>query len=215
MIQATALLDNLTLEEVRQILRFTAPMAKNFTGNQIILDQGQAVSCIGMIQSGTVMGMKYHFGGEAQILRVYREGEVLSLDAINTYAQTSPVTLVSQRHSTVLFFSYQKLMQIEQVSEQVKAQVLHNINQILSNECIRLMYKIDVLSKRTLEERVLTYLSIIREKRGREVIDIRMNQEQFAQYLCVNRSVLSKELNRMRKEKVIDYQKSKYVILSK
>lgn len=215
MIQTSGLWSHLTPEEVRLIHRHTEPMERTFTSNQIIVEQGQKVSHIGIIQSGTIMGMKYHFNGEAQILRMYKEGEVFSLDAVNTSAQTSPVTLVSQQQSLILFFSYQKLMQLEKISTKVKEKMLYNINQILSNECIRLMYKIDVLSKRTLQERILTYLSIIQEKRGASAIDISMNQEQFAQYLCVNRSVLSKTLNHMRKEHVIDYKKSKYIILSK
>ncbi len=37
-----------------------------------------------------------------------------------------------------------------------------------------------------------------------------MNQEEFAQYLCVNRSALSKELNRIKKEGAKDH----YPILS-
>ena len=74
------------------------------------------------------------------------------------------------------------------------------------------MYKIDVLSKRTLQERVLTYLSVISEKKGKDTFDISMNQEQFAQYLCVNRSVLSKELNKMRQKGLIDYRKNWYTI---
>ncbi len=60
---------------------------------------------------------------------------------------------------------------------------------------------------------MLTYLSIIREKKGRDTFDISMNQEQFAQYLCVNRSVLSKELNQMRNAGLIDYKKNRYTIL--
>ena len=75
-----------------------------------------------------------------------------------------------------------------------------------------MMYKTDVLSRRTLRERVTTYLSIIREKRGSDTFDIGMTQEQFAQYLCVNRSALSKELNAMRREKLIDFRKTVYTI---
>jgi CRP-like cAMP-binding protein len=77
------------------------------------------------------------------------------------------------------------------------------------------MYKIDVLSKRTLQEKILTYLSLIREKNCADTFEIDMNQEQLAQYLCVNRSVLSKELNLMRKNGLIQYQGKCYTVLPK
>jgi CRP-like cAMP-binding protein len=77
------------------------------------------------------------------------------------------------------------------------------------------MYKIDVISKRTLKERILTYLSIMKEKRDDSLIDIGMNQEEFAQYLCVNRSTLSTELNQMKKAGLIDYNKNSYRVIDK
>ena len=60
----------------------------------------------------------------------------------------------------------------------------------------------------------MTYLNIIREKRGTDTFDIYMNQSQFAQFLCVNRSVLSSELNWLREEGLIDYDKTCYTILT-
>ena len=40
-----------------------------------------------------------------------------------------------------------------------------------------------------------------------------MSREQMAQYLCVNRSALSNELNKMKREKIIDFEKDKFRIL--
>jgi CRP-like cAMP-binding protein len=112
---------------------------------------------------------------------------------------TSPATLTSRADSTVLFIPYAKILESDGVRTEVKKTIMTNCGEILSNELIRLMYKIDVLSKRMLRERILTYLSLMRERTGSDTVDIGMNQEQFAQYLCVNRSVLSKELNQMRR----------------
>jgi CRP-like cAMP-binding protein len=199
-------------EEIEQICRFTSLSERFYEKNQIIINQGQSVGRIGIIKSGTVISMKYHFNGDAQILRIYKRSEVLSLDAVHTTFMTSPTALVSQTDCGVIFISYRKIFESGQIRASAKEKIMFNSSEILSNEMVRLMYKIDVLSKRTLQERVLTYLSIIREKKGRDTIDIGMNQEQFAQYLCVNRSVLSKELNQMRKAGLIDYKKNRYVI---
>ena len=86
------------------------------------------------------------------------------------------------------------------------------MTKILSDQNIKIMYKVDVLSKRTIRERIITYLSIISEKRNSHTFDIGMTQEQFAQYLCINRSTLSKELNDMRREGLISFYKTTYTI---
>lgn len=199
-------------DEVEQVCRLIMPSERFYDKNQIIVNQGEPVGKVGIIKSGTVISMKYHFNGDAQILRIYKRGEVFSLDAVNTTFLTSPVTLVSQSDCDIIFIPYKRLFESEGVSASVKEAVMFNSSEILSNEMVRLMYKIDVLSKRTLQERVLTYLSIIGEKRGKDTFDIGMNQEEFAQYLCVNRSVLSKELNLMRKAGLIDYKKNRYTM---
>ena len=198
--------------DVEKVYHFTMPTVKDYEKNETIVSQGEIVSKIGIIKKGTVISMKYHRNGEAQILRIYKSGEVLSLDTVNTTFLTSPVSLISQTECTVVFLNYNKLMEVDKVSPFFKETIIFNNSEILSNELVRLMYKIDVLSKRTLQERVLTYLSIISEKKGTDTFDISMNQEQFAQYLCVNRSVLSKELNLMRKKGLIDYKKNKYTL---
>lgn len=212
MLIRSQLFKGLSEEEIRLVRDFSMPSLKEYDRNQVIIGQGDPVRKIGILCRGTVLSTKYHYNGETQILRIYKQGEVLALDAVNTTFLTSPVGLISQTECSVLFLSYQKLLQSDKLSPSVKETILSNNSEILSNELVRLMYKIDVLSKRTLQERVLTYLSIIREKKGRDTFDISMNQEQFAQYLCVNRSVLSKELNQMRKKGLIDYKKNRYTL---
>lgn len=212
-LKKSKLFKGLNEEEIEQVCRLTMPSERFFDKNQIIINQGERVSRIGIIKNGTVISMKYHFNGDAQILRIYKRGEVLSLDAVNTTFLTSPVALVSQTDCSIIFIPYKKLFESSEVSHSFKETVMFNNSEILSNELVRLMYKIDVLSKRTLQERILTYLSIMREKKGKDTVDISMNQEQFAQYLCVNRSVLSKELNRMRKAGLIEYKKNRYTLL--
>jgi CRP-like cAMP-binding protein len=211
-LKRSRLFKGLSDHEMIQVCEFTMPSSKEYDKNQIIVNQGELVSKVGIIKSGTVRSTKYHYNGEAQILRIYKQGEVLSLDTVNTTFLTSPVTLSCQSECAVIFIPYKKLLEIDQISPAIKETIIFNNSESLSNELVRLMYKIDVLSKRTLRERVLTYLSIIKEKKGRDTFDIGMNQEEFAQYLCVNRSVLSKELNRMRKCGLIDYRKNKYTL---
>ena len=208
----SGLFKGLSVQELDQVYDFTMPTERKYGKNISIVQQGEPVNAVGIIKSGTIISMKYHFDGSAQILRIYKHHETFSLDVVNTTLQTSPTTLVSRTECDVIFIPYKKLLEIGKINCGVKETIMLNSTWILSNEMVRLMYKIDVLSKRTLQERIMTYLSIISEKNGRDTFDINMNHEQFAQYLCVNRSVLSKELNRMKKAGLIGYKKSIYTV---
>jgi CRP-like cAMP-binding protein len=76
-----------------------------------------------------------------------------------------------------------------------------------------MMHKSDILTVRTVRGRIMAYLSIISEKRNNLTVKIDMNQEELAQYLCVDRSVLSSELNKMRKEGVLNFNKKTYTLM--
>jgi len=204
----------LTADELEKVCQAVMPTEKEYCKNQIIINQGEPVHKIGILKKGSAISTKYHFNGNAQILRIYHQGEALLLEAVNTTLLTSPVTLISQTDSVVVYVSYAEIVKEDAISPKIKEVIMSNCSEILSNELIRLMYKIDVLSKRTLRERILTYLSLIRERSGSGTFEIGMNQEQLAQYLCVNRSALSKELNQMRKSGLIDYKGNRFTVLS-
>lgn len=212
-LKRSKLFQGLSESDIREVCGFVTVTEREYSKNQIIVNQGEPVSKIGILKKGTAICTKYHFNGNAQILRIYNQGEVFSLDAVNTSLLTSPVTLTSLTDSTVIFVPYAQISETDSIRPEVKKIIMSNCSEILSNELIRLMYKIDVLSKRTLRERILTYLSLMKERTGSDVIDIGMTQEQFAQYLCVNRSVLSKELNQMRKTGLIDYKGKRFKLL--
>ena len=78
---------------------------------------------------------------------------------------------------------------------------------------IRMARKVEILAERGLRDRILVYLNILRRKSNSNTVTVRMNREQLAQFLCVNRSALSNELNKMKKEGVIDFKRDQFTIL--
>lgn len=199
-------------QELIKIFNAVMLPEKVYFRNETIINQGEPVHKIGILIKGSAVSIKYHYDGNAQLLRIYQQGEVFSLEAVNTSLSTSPAALISQTDCEIVFIPYSEMLDSNYVSDKTKKQILSNAGEILSNELIRLEYKIDVLSKRTLRERIITYLSLIKERNAESTFDIGMNQEQFAQYLCVNRSVLSNELNKMRKAGLIDYKGNRFTV---
>lgn len=211
-IRDSALFKGLTPEEFDNIFDRLMILKKSYTKKEVIMRQGDIVKNIGIIENGSVTGTKYHYDGSAQIIKMLGENDIVGIEAVHSTFLTSPCTLTADSYVTIVFFSYQDLFEPALLTDRCRDLLYQNVINILSDENIKMMYKMDVLSRRTLRERVTTYLSIIREKRGSDTFDIGMTQEQFAQYLCVNRSALSKELNAMRREKLIDFRKTVYTI---
>jgi len=182
--------------------------------DEIIVSQGDALTEAGVLTHGSVACVKYHQDGKVETLRHYSKRSMLLLEGINTPDRTSPLTIVAKEDdTTVVYFPYHEIIENKEIISRVRMKIMTNCTEILSNELVRCMYKIDILAKRILQDRVLTYLSQMIEKTGEPTVDIGMTQAKLAQHLRVNRSVLSKELNVMRKKGLIDYKRSTYTIL--
>ena len=72
--------------------------------------------------------------------------------------------------------------------------------------------KIEVVSKKTLREKILSYLSQEAQKQDSRYFEIPLGRLELADYLCTDRSALTRELGKMRQEGLIDYDKNLFRI---
>lgn len=207
-LKKTGLFDRLSDRECTLLFNMIAISEKTYSKREIIIHEGSRVQYLYAVKKGKVIGEKFHIEGETNLLNVFEEGEIIGLEAASSTFRTSPLTYTADTEVTVVMIEIASVLNCP-----LRDIILENIIHLLSDISIRQMYKIQVISKHGLRDRIMAHLTIMQRKRNTEVFDIRMSQEQLAQYLCVNRSALSYELNKMKKEGVIDFKKSKFKIL--
>lgn len=168
--------------------------------------EGDDVEWLCILKSGMIRGEKDYCNGNKSILQIVDAGEIFALDGISTNA-TASMNYVCQEDCQVIFISWNSILKSRYCKE-----ILYVLMQKLQDEYIWQMHQLEILSKRGIRERVMTFLEMRREKEGSNEIHIKMNRQQMAEYLCVNRSVLSKELSRMRQEGMIEMNKKNIVV---
>ena len=77
----------------------------------------------------------------------------------------------------------------------------------------QLMEKIEVVSKKTLREKILAYLSQQAQVQDTEYFELPLGRVEMAEYLCADRSALTRELNIMQDEGLIDYHRNTFRLL--
>ena len=188
------------------------PRCMNYIKNEVIIHEGNKVDCIGIIVRGRISCAKYDCEGKVNLMEIMECPMLLCTEIVLTSSRISPLTIISAEDSSVLFFPYNRFMENDSISDKYKIKMMNNIIHLLANDNIKKMYKIIVLSKKSLRERILMYLHLMETKRGESTFSIGMNREQFAQYLCVNRSALSNELSIMKKEGLISFDKNIFTV---
>lgn len=80
---------------------------------------------------------------------------------------------------------------------------------------MRLMEKIEIVSKKTLRDKLMTYLSFEAQKQETEYFTIPLGRMELAEYLCADRSAITRELVSMQEDGLITFEKNQFRILIK
>ena len=65
----------------------------------------------------------------------------------------------------------------------------------------------------SIREKLLTYLTRQAERTGSATFQVPMGRTELAEYLCTDRSAMTRELSRMREEGLIDFDKRTFTLL--
>jgi len=86
--------------------------------------------------------------------------------------------------------------------------MIFHLMKVLAAKNILLNQKIEILSKRTTREKLMTYLLMVAKQQGSNQITIPYDRQALADFLGVDRSGLSTEISKLRKEKKLDCRKN-------
>ena len=92
-------------------------------------------------------------------------------------------------------------------------QLIENMVTIIAQKNRDLIRKVEVVSKRSIREKLLAYLSIQAQAQQSRYFEIPLGRVELAEYLCVDRSALTRELVKMKADGLIDYDKNCFRIL--
>ncbi|HIU25464.1 MAG TPA: Crp/Fnr family transcriptional regulator [Candidatus Copromorpha excrementigallinarum] len=174
--------------------------SRPYSDEQLILSQGEPVKRAGIVHQGTVRGEKLCLEGTSHVAYVYSKGEVFAFEGAVSGMKTSPLDFTAQGETTVIFFDVMKIF-----GGSFEKQLITGLMELLANDNIKKLYRIETLSQRRLRDRILTHLNIMSRKNGSDTFTLEMSREQLARYLCVNRTALSYELNQMKRDGLIDF----------
>ena len=181
---------------------------REYRKNETIFLEGDLIETICIIERGSVRGEKNYPNGEVHIVSVFEEGNMFGVEITASRTRVAAIDFVSNEDTLVVFVNMRSVDKGKYSSRIRKALSFH-----MADENVRMTHKIEILAERGLRERIKVYLRILQSKAGADTVTVKMNREQMAQFLCVNRSALSNELNKMKREGLIDFKGSNFKIL--
>ena len=92
------------------------------------------------------------------------------------------------------------------------ARIIRNLVTLLAEGNLAMNDKLTYLSQRNTRQKLMSYLSAESLKRKSPDFKIPFDRQQLADYLSVDRSAMSNELSKMRREGILEYNKNHFIL---
>jgi CRP-like cAMP-binding protein len=209
----TRIFDGFGPEECALLRKFSKAFLRRCAAGESLAEEGAELDFFAIVAEGKLLCEKNGYGGHVELIAHYGAGDSVGLDIACTVTKRCPFRIGCLTEATLLIFRYDALMRAGAPRGAMHERLSLNLIRFLANENIKKLYKIDVLYKRSLRDRILVFLRNMEARTGDSGFRIHMGREQFAQYLGVNRSSLSHELSVMRAEGLIRFKKDYFELL--
>ncbi len=173
---------------------------------------GAPIRRFGIVLSGAVQVCVDDIEGNRMIMAEVAPGVSFGESLCFLKTRESPVYIFASEDSEVLWLSTEPLF--SDPADPFLAELQRRFTAALAAKALTMNNRIQVLSRLTLRGKLTAYFTELAAAQGSDVIRLPMNREDTAAYIGVNRSALSRELARMKKDGLIEYRKNEVRILA-
>ena len=164
--------------------------AKIFTyeKNRKIITSINHNNAIGILLNGTANIERYDYNGNKTIIEKLEKNSVFGEIF---FSVKNDITVTSTSNSRVLLIDYDNL-----IKNLKNINFINNIFNLLSNKMIELNTRIEILSKRSIKEKILTYFSMLAKNNKSFILPFTYTE--LADYLSIDRSAMMREIKKLR-----------------
>ncbi len=185
---------------------------RQFSKGAHVVEQGQRAQNTGIVLAGSLSEYLYDEGGNQINICRLSEGQVFGAELSCTGWSTSPVSLRAENDCRVLLLDFAALLSAQTMTCPCRMQVTANLMQEMAKQLLFFNTKIRILAQKRLRDRLKIYLqTLTMDEQGN--VNLPYSRTELAEFLCVDRSALSRELCRMRDEGILSFSGSRIRIL--
>lgn len=199
--------------ELESLLTCLKGVTRRYRKDEFIFMAGDKATSVGIVVSGGVRVVQDDFWGHRTILAHIAPGEVFGEAFSCAETAMLPISVVASEASEVMLIDYRRIVTTCPTACGFHSRLIVNMLRILAGNNVLLTRKMEHLSKRTTREKLLSFLSARAALVKSTTLEIPFNRQELADYLCVERSAMSRELSAMQAEGLILYTKNRFELI--
>lgn len=178
-------------DEIDMLLKNIGARKLKFKKDSLIFSHPNDNELMGIILSGKVNVIKYDYDGNKIIIDYLEYNSIIG----KPFIYSNDISIIASCDSEILFVDYNLIIKNQIINE--------NIINIILLEIAKRNERIELLSKKTIRDKILSYFNMMTEKLGKKYFYLPMTYIDLANYLLIDRSAMMRELKKLKNEKII------------
>lgn len=208
-----ALFKDIEKQNIPTMLECLKSQKKSYKKGNYICYEGDNADFIGIILSGDVQIIQEDIDGRRNITATFGTGNMFAEAFVCAGMQYMPVSVFAHTDCDILFIDKKQILNQQYGACSFHTRLTQNLLSIVAKRNIMLSQKLRYLSHKTTAEKLMAYLNDQAKLNNSTEFTIPFDRQALADYLAVDRSAMSAEISKLKKNGVIDTQKSYFKIL--
>lgn len=209
-LKENALFNGMTEGETDSCLSELRAVQRSYKKDSLILHAGDRTRRMGLVLSGSVTVESNDIWGSCTILSHIGKGQFFA----ETYALLpDEVMLVDVRANEDCRILFLDISGLSHYAAEWSSKLTRNLLMISAHKNLALSGRSFHTSPKSARGRILSYLNTVALQKGSNEFDIPFDRQQLANYLNLERTNMSKELGRMKKDGLIECRKNHFRLI--
>ena len=207
------LFSGIDMKDISVMLGCLGARVESFDKKYTIFAEGKPAKYIGIVLSGSAQVISNDYYGNRSILQSADPSDLIGEAFACADVNAIPVSVIANEPCEVMFIECKRILHSCSNACGFHAQMIFNLMKDLAKKNIMFHDRIEITSKRSTREKLLAYLMSRARIANNASFDIPFDRQELADYLEVDRSGLSAEIGKMKKEGIIDCRKNHFELM--
>lgn len=203
-----SVLKNFSPSEVAQLAQALQARTSHHGAGAVIVREGDEMDRLGFILQGRVRVQRANHAGHTHLIAQLGAGDLLGEVFVVAGLPHSMVAVCAEVECRLLWLCYEPRLAAPAALRPLILRFQLSIAQNIAQKALKLQDKLFVLSQTSLPSKILTLLAL--HAPPQQWFTLPLSRQEMADYLCVNRSALSRALSQMKAEGVLDFKGSRF-----
>lgn len=206
---------DITNQEVEAMIDCFQMRRRCFSSGRTVCTYGEGCREVGVVLQGAAVLVRLDYAGTRTILERLEPGGVFGEVLAFTPVLGDCVEVVSECSTEVLFMEFDHIMRRCGKACAHHSKLVRNMFQLVAEQTRRLGRRVEVLSRRSIRDKLLCYFSIQALEAGSDTFALPFTLSALADYISADRSAMMRELKKMKEQGVVAVDGRKVTLLER